>query len=170
MFFGLSVLWIGIAWVWLPDFAALAGLLPAMLIMPVMAMRKRVVESRLGHVRWSEARRRRERGNTVWLAVTGVVMFGSVLAVVMAPSAGSVDNFVAGLPAFLLALIALVLAVARGTWRGAAYAAVLTAAAVVTVVRGADPGVDMLVSGMVISVIALLELARFLTRYPGRRV
>lgn len=171
LFFGLSVLWYGAAWLWLPDLAGLAQILPAALVVPLMEMRKRIVEPRAGYVRWSERRRRAERGRSRGLVALGVATFGLVVAVatLAARSGGGTGDLVAALPASLLALIAFVLALASGLWRAFAYGSVLLAAGIITVARGADPGMDMLVAGAIITVWAGTLVVTFLGRTRGRR-
>ena len=75
LFGGLSLVWIGSAWVWLPDLAGVAGVLPAIFVAPVLAARKRFVEPRIGYVQWRGPRRGWER-RTLWaLLMAGVGLF-----------------------------------------------------------------------------------------------
>ncbi|MCP4249254.1 MAG: hypothetical protein GY778_19595, partial [bacterium] len=60
LFVGASLLWIGAAWIWLPDLAGIAGIFPAVFVSSVLVVRKRFVEARTGYVKWSAPRRRWE--------------------------------------------------------------------------------------------------------------
>ena len=167
LFFGLSVLWIGSAWIWLPDFAALAGIIPAALVVPVVEIRKRVVEPRTGFVRWSETRRRTERTRAAQMLALGVLGFGAAVAVpILAPPEG--ENLAAAIPAALLGLVALALGLASGVWRALAYGVALVGAGIASAVVGADPGADMLAAGGAITLWALLLAITYVIRHPVR--
>lgn len=167
VFFGMSVLWIGIAWVWLPDFAALAGIIPAALVVPVVELRKRVVESHSGFVRWSESRRRTESTRVIQLLALGMLLLGAAVVVVLT-STDTLDSIAPALPAGLLGLLAILLGMVSGVWRGLAYGILLLGAGLTTALVGADPGVDMLVSGAGITTTGLVLVATYLTRHPRR--
>lgn len=167
VFFGMSVLWIGIAWVWLPDFAALAGIIPAALVVPVVELRKRVVESHSGFVRWSESRRRTESTRVIQLLALGMLLLGAAVVVVLT-STDTLDSIAPALPAGLLGLLAILLGMVSGVWRGLAYGILLLGAGLTTALVGADPGVDMLVSGAGITTTGLVLVATYLTRHPQR--
>ena len=53
---GVSLIWIGAVWVWLPEFGALAGVLPAVFVAVTIGKRKRM-ESWNGYVKRREPRR-----------------------------------------------------------------------------------------------------------------
>jgi hypothetical protein len=172
-FFGLSILWIGAAWLWLPDFSALAGVLPAIFIAPVIALQKRVVSERLGHVVWSRTRRHRERTGTIALVALGVVALALGIGVFLAATQQAsdttlIETLIPGLPALLLALGAAAVALTTGIRRPFIYAAVLGVSGLVTILGDGDPGLDMFISGCVITIIGATMLATFLRRYPRR--
>lgn len=165
VFFGLSVLWIGAAWLWLPDFAALAGIIPAALTVPVIQGRAHITETRTGYVRWSERRRQSEHSRLVQMLALGVLLAGIGLLAVLT----STKTVIApALPAGLLGLIALVLGMASGLWRVVVYGAALIAAGTTTALVGADPGIDMLVSGSFIITWGVILLVTYLDRHPRR--
>ena len=77
----LSLLWIGGAWIWLPDLAGLSGILPAVFVTPFLAARKRFLEPRTGYVQWRGPRREWERRSlwAVLMAGIGIFLGGVVL-------------------------------------------------------------------------------------------
>ena len=171
LFVGVSLLWIGAAWIWLPDFSGLAGVLPAVFVPIAMTARKRVVESRLGHVKWSEPRRNKERRNLIGLFAAGAFLFvlGVAAFFMLDQSTVSLDSlgsFMPGLLAWLLAVLALVLAYAMEAWRFVLYALVLAVAGLLAAVQSANPGWPMLSAGAVITLTGVTMLLMFLHANP----
>lgn len=172
LFVGLSLLWIGVAWIWLPDMAGLAGIFPAVFISVMLTARKRLLESRLGYVKWSEPRRRWERRNLAAILAAGVLIFVVGVVVYVLVTQGSTDtrglsDLVPGLPALLLALVAVGLGLVMGTWRMLAYGGVLATAGVITVLAERDPGWPLFAAGIVVTVWGMVMVARFVRRYPA---
>lgn len=171
IYVGLSLLWIGLAWIWLSDLAGLAGILPAVFIVPMLAFRKRMVETRVGYVKWAEPRRRWERRNLVAVLAAGVLLLvlglGAYVAVTQSSAETDVvSTLIPGLPAWLLALLAIGLGFLMQTWRMFAYAAVLAVGGLVTAWADASPGWPMLAAGIVITATGAVMLVRFLHDYP----
>lgn len=171
LFIGLSAVWIGVAWLWLDDLAGLAGVLPAVLVVPFVTFRTRFVERRAGYVRFSARRRSWERRNLAILLIIGVVLFlvgiGAYLAFEAGNSSRDVLEVIApGLIAFLLAVVVLIIAVASMLPRAFAYAGVLALAGAGAVAFDTNPGVPLLVSGAVITACGSILLVRFVRRHP----
>ncbi len=171
IFVGVSLVWLGVAFIWLRDYAGLAGILPAVFITPVLAGRKRFVESRGGYVKWSQTRRKWERRNLAVALSAGVVLLMIGVGVFVVVTQSSVDTNALGvlgpgLMAWLLALGALVLGFLMATWRMFAYAAVLAVGGVLTVWADARPGWPLLAAGIVVTVTGTVMLARFLRHNP----
>lgn len=170
LFLGLSLIWMGVAWIWLPDVAAFAGLLPAVLAVPMLGLRTRVVEPRMGYVRWAPPRRQRQLRSLLAVAAFGLGLLAAVSIAVVVGGSWLADSSVAleaGLMAWLLALLALALFVVMQTRRMLAYAAVLTAGGVVAALADLDPGWPLLGSGIVVLVVAGGLLTRFLSASRG---
>lgn len=169
-FVGISLVWIGVAWIWLPDFAGLAGVFPAIFVTPLLAGRKKLVEQRAGYVKWSEPRRSWERRNLMALLVAGILMFafgiGLFLVVNGSGDVAIFDTVGPGLLAFLLALMAVGLAFLLDAWRMLVYAAVLAAGGVVAAIADSNPGWPLLGAGLAIAAVGLFMVVRFLNRYP----
>lgn len=171
LFVGISLMWIGFAWIWLPDFAGLAGVLPAVFVPVAMTTRKKFVEDRIGYVQWSEPRRNKVRRNLIIVFAAGVVLFlGGVVAFFVVDQSLAnqdvLDFIMPGLLAWLLALLALGLAILMDAWRFLIYAAVLAIAGLITALEGANPGWPLLAAGVVITIAGLVLLYRFTQANP----
>ena len=172
IFVGLSLVWIGAAWIWLEDFAGLAGVLPAVFLTSMIALRKRFLEDRTGYVKFGKERRQWERRNLAAVLTGGVLMFLVGVAVFLAVTqTGSGTDWMAelvpGLLAWLLALGAVVLAFLFGVRRLFLYAGALTVAGAVTVWADANPGWPLLTSGVVMLAVGIVMTVRFVRRYPA---
>ena len=170
LFVGLSLVWIGVAWIWLPDFAGLAGVFPAIFVTPLLSARKQIVEKRAGYVKWSAPRRTWERRNLMAALLGGTALFLTGVGVFVAVNgSGSIDFMDAigpGLLAFLLALMAIVLAFLLDAPRMFAYAAALVVAGAVASAADANPGWPLLAAGAFVTAIGGVMLARFLNTNP----
>jgi len=173
LFTGLSLLWIGTAWIWLSDIAGMAGVLPAVFISVVLTGRKKFVEDRAGYVKWSPPRREWEKRNLVLLLVAGIAMFAlGVIAYVVA-SSGSDTGFIRsigpGLLAFLLALTAAGLGIAFGARRLFAYAAMLMVGGIAAAWQDTSPGWPLLAAGVVVAGMGGYMLLRYAQANPSVR-
>jgi hypothetical protein len=171
LFAGLSLLWIGTAWIWLPGIAGVAGVFPAVFVSAVLAGRKRFMEDRSGYVKWSPPRRQKERRNLTMVFVAGVGLFGmGVVAFALANSNSDVNGILSdigpGLLAFLLAGTAIGLGFMMQTRRLFLYAAVLAIAGALTAWQNASPGWPMLAAGAIVSLVGALMLVRYVRANP----
>lgn len=164
---GVSLIFLGAMWVWPNDLSGLAGILPAVLVTPMLAARKRFVEARLGHVEWRPARRSWERRNQLAMLAGGLGLFLLVIGayLVVADGVGN-QRLAPGILAWILALLGVGLAFLLDTRRMLLYAAVLAVGGVVVVLLQAEPGWPMLVAGVVATSVGLYLLRRFGERYP----
>ena len=76
------------------------------------------------------------------------------------------DEWIAGLPCALLALMALTAAALTGLARFITYAAVLLLTATVATPLGMEPGPQILIAGGVITLAGIILFARFLIEHP----
>ena len=171
LFVGLSLTWIGAVWIFLPDLAALAGILPAVFVAPMLAARKQIVEERIGYVKWADPRRRWERRNLIAVLTAGVLMVilgvGAYVAITRSSADGDVvTTLMPGVLAWLLALIAVGLGFLMQTWRMFAYAAVLAVGGMLTAWADGNPGWPMLSTGIVISAVGMIMLVKFVRDHP----
>ncbi len=171
LFAGLSLIWIGACWLWFEAIAPFAVLLPAVLAPALAPIRRRLTESRAGYVRWAEPRRTWERRQLTGLAALGVgalVAVGGLIAYRMLDG-GAIDggDFAAAVPAVLVAIPVVVLAVVTGLRRLWAYAFVLVATAAATVAANQNPGWALLVGGIAMLLTGLALFAGFLRTTPA---
>jgi len=168
LFFGLSLVWIGAAWIWLPDFAGLAGVITAVFVTAVLAWRKKVVESRAGYVQWSGPRRRWEQRNFVAVFLAGVVLFLLAIGTFVAfeGAEASFDKVGPAILAWLLALLATGLAFIMDAKRLLMYALALLVSGAIAAATDSNPGWPLLASGVAITISGTAMLTMYRRRYP----
>lgn len=172
LFAGLSLVVIGVIWIWAEDYGGLAGILPAVLTPTVIPLRRQVVESRGGYVRWSSRRRRWEKRN-MWgaLGAGGAILLLGMAVFLVAERPGSGRDLLfdagPGLLAFLLAIVAVVLGFLVEHWRFFAYAAALVAGGVLAVILEANPGWPLFVAGIVVAGVGAIMLVQYLRANPA---
>jgi hypothetical protein len=170
MFIGVSLLWIGAAWMWFEDLAGFAGLLPAVLATPFASLRGRFLRNRGGYVRFSESRRGWERRNLRAFLAVGVAVAGLVMILVLVDPGATRDAAqwlapgVIGL--FVAAMLGLLAAVSRLP-RLAWYTVLLVLASLGAAALATNPGAPLLLSGSIITACALVLVSRYLKAHPG---
>lgn len=174
-FLGLSLLWIGVCWLWFEDLAAMAGVLPAVMVVPFLAARRSFLERRAGYVRFAATRRRWERRNLLLVLLGGAVTLLAGIGAFLAVDGGStvgdiVEAGAPGLVAVLLAVAAFAVAAMTGIRRFIAYAVVLLAAGVAAALLEANPGAPVLVGGVPPTVWGVVLVTRFIGVHPRRSV
>jgi heme/copper-type cytochrome/quinol oxidase subunit 3 len=171
IYIGISLLWIGVAWIWLPDIAGLAGVLPAIFITPMLTGRKRFLERRIGYVKWTEPRRQWEHRNLVAALITGTAFLLLGVGVYMFASDSAADrdilgNVAPGLIAWLLAAVAIGLAFLMSARRMLAYGGVLIAGGIWTAQANASPGWPLVAAGILVTITGIAMLTVFIRSNP----
>ncbi len=171
LFVGLSLLIIGAIWVWAADYGGLAGIIPAVMAPSLLPMRKRIVESRGGYVRWSAPRRRWEKRNLGLALAAGVATFAlGVAAYLLFESGGTnrdiLSEIAPGLLAFILAIGALGLGFMMQHWRFFAYATVLVICGLIASSADANPGWPLIGAGVAVTVVGAAMLTKYLRNNP----
>ena len=162
LFAGLSIGWIGVAWLWVDSLAGLAGVFPVVLVPAFVVLRRRLVEPRAGYVKWSLRRTNWEKRQVLLLLWLGIGAFCLGIGVFLAARDGfDWGSLAAGLPAVLLGLPALMLGTTSGIRRLLGYGALLIISGLITVALEGDPGADLLFSGLVMAVVGSGLWARF---------
>lgn len=163
VFAAIGIFLIGVSW--LRDFPVGAAIVPALLVPFWNPVRRRVIEPRLGLVEFTEARDHQNRRMLQWVMYIGiaVLILGIELyffrdALPIQPTVA----LIAGLPAFLLALLAIFTAALVGSTRFIAYALILVIAGVSGALLDWTPGLILAVAGGIMLVIAGSLLIRFL--------
>ena len=168
LFAGVGVLLIGMAW-W-RDLPVMGAIVPALMIPLWGPLRERLIEPRLGRVEFGDER---IRTNRRWLnasLVGGTIVLIMALAVYLTKgrtSALDLSHMIAALPAVLLAVMALLVAVMLSCARFVVYALVLLGMSVVGILLGWEPGSILVLAGGLITLMALFVLLRFLGEYPS---
>jgi hypothetical protein len=168
---GISLLWIGVAWIWLPDIAGLAGVFPAIFITPILAVRRRFLERRIGYVKWTEPRRQWEHRNLIAAVIAGTALLLVGVGVYMVASDSAADrdilsNVAPELIAWLLAAVAFGLAFLMSAKRMFAYTGVLIAGGIWTAQANASPGWPLLPTGILITITGIAMLSGFIRSNP----
>jgi len=170
VFVGLSLIWIGACWLWLEAIAPFAPILVAALSPTLVPIRRRLTESRAGYVRWAEPRRTWERRQLTSLAALGVgalVAVGALIAYrMLADGAIDAGGFAAAIPAMLVAIPVVVVAVVTGLRRLWLYAFVIVATALATVAANENPGWPLVVGGLAMLVTGVAFFVEFWRSTP----
>jgi hypothetical protein len=171
VFVGLGLLWIGASWILLPSLVPLSVVVPPLLAVALFPVRQRVLEPRVGYVRWTAPRRHWERRQLVGLFAAGATAFGLVAflgsyAIANGVTLPEAHTFAAAIPAVLVAIPALAVAVATGLVRVWVYLLILVIAAGVTVAYALDPGWPLAVTGLGVLLGGVWLLTRFLRSNP----
>lgn len=173
IFLGLSVLWIGAAWLWFPDISGMTAVFRGVLLAFALVVQKHFVSERRSRVEWSETHRHRGHSGTVVLVSVGALVFALGVGAYGAASQQASDTslveaLIPGLPALLLAVVAIAVGLATGIRRPFVYAAILGISGLSTIWGDGDPGLDMFVAGSIIAIVGATMLTAFLHRYPRR--
>jgi hypothetical protein len=165
LFIGVSLLWIGAAWLWFEDLAAFAGLLPALLATSFATWRGRFLRARGGYVRFSEARRGWERRNMVVFLGVGTAVAGLILlllAVDRGPGRDAARWLAPGLIALIVAALVGLLAAVSRLPRLAWYTLLLVLGGIGGAALATNPGAPLLLAGLVITGWAAVLVSRYL--------
>ena len=170
LFLGLSLLWIGAAWLWFDAIAGIAGVFPAILVGPFVAWRTRFIEERSGYVRFSVDRRRWERRNLVVFGLVGTLILIVCVLFVLARDGGSgvadgIDGMAPGLIAFIIAAMVGIVAVVSMIPRLFAYTLVLVIGGALAAVYDANPGAPLLAAGAIVTLVGAWLVSRFVGRH-----
>lgn len=163
LFAGVGVGVIGLSWAY--HLIPLGAIVPALLIPLWKPVRQALIEPMAGRVEFSDSRVERVRHWGVSAFWLGIVTFGLGVAIYSLVVAGSVpapSRYIAGLPAFLLALLAVIAAFGLGLRRFLFYALVLVIGGLVVVSFGLEPEAAMITGGLVAALGGVRRLHRFL--------
>jgi len=160
--FGIGAVAVGL--LWLANLVVFGAIVPALLALAWNPLRGAVVEPRMGFVEFSQARtesNRRKLRASVWLGLGALALF---VALVVAARAGSdliPGDLSAALPATLVGIMAGLIGVGLALARFLGYGLAFVAAGVVVALAGGEPGLAILLGG----VVTLLSGAWLITRF-----
>lgn len=166
---GLALLLIGLGWQSrLGILAILQAPLWTMLWFP---LRQRIVEPRAGYVAFCQARQQRSTKSTMLTAAVGLVALGLVLlglkVLMDRGTAAGVMEWVAGLPALIIAVMCVMAAILTSAQRFYLYTVLSLAAAVTAAAFSWHPGASLAAIGAVVAASGAWLLARFLRDSRG---
>jgi len=163
----IGVLAVGLLWVWeRPVFAAIV---PPLLVPLWGPCRRRLIEPRLGMIEFSDDRDRRSRQSLRLVFFLGVGCLVMAVGMYLARDALAVGrdiDFIAGLPAFLLAIMAALTGLLIASTRFMAYALVLVLAGVTGAYAAWSPGQIIVAAGLVMLFSSVVILTRFFRSNP----
>jgi hypothetical protein len=163
LFAGIGVA--GIAAFWALDLVALGAVAPAVLATFWVPVHRALVEPRIGHVEFSDARANRNVRLGVGSALIGGAMLVGVIGLTLTArsrSLSALSLIAPGLPAFLLALLAVFVGWGLGLLRFLVYAGVLCMGGIGVVLVDARPEIAMAAGGLVMLLSGGWRMARFL--------
>jgi len=165
---GLGVLAIGTGW--LLGAVVSAAAVPAVMIPVWMALRKRVVEPRLGRVVFDEKRRSRTRSGLTSLLVVGTAaLLCGIAGYMMATGQGNrslMPLLVTAFPASLMGLAGILSGTLFGICRLSTYGVVAIAIGVGMALLSLEPGWSLLASGAMPFLTGGYLMTTFLRNYP----
>ncbi len=162
---GSALVAIGLCWV--AGFVLAVVIVPPVVLVTWPILRQRVTDPRLGQVRFNAGRRHRMRHGLIAVASLGVLLFGFVGIRVLKGGTSELVRWLApGIPALLLAALALSAAEALRLVRFVGYAAVFVTAGLVVAALDADPGWAIAVAGAIVLGNGARMLRRFLREFP----
>lgn len=167
VFGALGILAIGCFWIL--DWAAAAAIIPALLVPLWKPARCRFIEPRLGMVEFTEDRERRNARQLKLVMYFGIACLIIGLETYFLRGRFGIDpstSLIAALPAFLLALMGVIVSVLVATTRFLAYAGILVISGILGALQGWRPGPIMALAGALILAISVVVLIRFLARNP----
>ncbi len=168
VFVGVAVGLIGLGW--LADMFVMSAVIPAAIISMWGPVRRRLIAPRAGAVRYRQDRRRKiRRGQLALLALGLVSLLGGIglfLAEIRVPGDIVTGPIVAGFPAGILAMGAVVAAAVFDIHRLRSHALVLAVGAVWVVIVDGHPGWSMLGAGAVILLAGMGLFVGFLRHNP----
>lgn len=170
---GLILALIGTIWLWIEWLPGLIGILSAAFAWALIRTRTRILEPRIGYVRWRAPRLRWERRQIIILSglIMAAFLIGNgVMFAIQEGDALGAQGLAPGLPPFVLGVGAFAVAVKERFKRLWGYGVVLIGAGVVTILTDANPGGSLLVSGAFICGVGGILLTRFLRTHPVRDV
>lgn len=169
---GIVVLLIGIAWKF--DLVPLGAVAPAVAIPLWKPLRAWLTEPRLGHVEFSDRQTNQFRSYLVWSFLIGcltlVLGISLYFYVVKTESALPPHRWVAAIPAWAFAFLALLTSLVILVRRFVGYATVFLLLGVVVLVFEQRPELAMLIGGMFVTIIGVFRMFAFLRSHPRQPV
>ena len=158
---GLGLLLIGIAWQ--VDLVVLGAIAPALLIPLWQPIRNKFIEPKLGYVDFTQEREQKNQRFLIGMAIGGVftLSLGVALYFFARQVAPTGIQWIAALPALLLAAPVFAIGVILKSARFFAYAGVFMLAGFTVAATQGRPGIGLLVPGIIILLWGVTLMVRF---------
>jgi hypothetical protein len=167
LFAGVAAAGIGVAWIF--DLVVMGPIAPALAIPLWVAFRRRVIEPRLGHVRFDSSRRRRLKRAHVVLIAVGCATLILGVATYFASGGARPEWFrsvVPALPGVLVGIAGALSALMFAIPRLALYAVPFVLGGLGVAALDTDPGWALLAGGLVAATTGCVLLVRFAWQFP----
>ncbi len=164
---GIGVLAIGIAWQ--ADLVPLGAIAPTVLVPFWSWLRKHITEPRVGKIHISQQQRQKNRTLLLAAIALGIVTFVIAISlywIVVRGEAAILSFMIAGVPAALVGLMALITAALTSSKRFIFYAFILVACGIFVVTFDLGPGWALIGGGLLVVVSGIIVIVRFLNEYP----
>lgn len=160
---GVAVMAIGAGY-W-TDLVVASAVVPPLALVSWLALRRLVVEPRVGRVEFRRDRRERSRRELRWSLALGTLALAAVVVVAVLAGGASVRGTTTGdlvdaLPAVLLAVLAVAAAGLIRSPRFAWYGGLLLVAGAAAVLTGTGPGPALVAAGAVVAAAGTVLLTR----------
>ena len=160
--FGVGAVAVGL--LWMVELVVFGAIVPAFLALAWNPLRRAIVEPRMGWVEFNAARTESNRRKLLAAVSIGLGALALVVVLVIAARSGNdlvPGDLAAALPAVLVGVMAGLIGVGLSLARFLGYALAFAAAGVLVALAGGEPGLAILLGGIV----TLLSGAWLLTRF-----
>ncbi len=165
---GVAVFLIGIAWHF--DLVPLGAIAPALAVPLWKSLRERITQPRLGHVEFSDTQTTRYREFLAWSFLIGcsafIVATSVYFYVADSGRAIPIERWVAAIPAWILAFLAMLTSLVILVRRFIGYAGVFSLLGLLVAVFDQTPDIPMLVGGATMTIVGSIRLRTFIHSHP----
>lgn len=169
---GIVVLLIGVAWRF--DLVPLSAVAPVVAVPFWRPLRTRITEPRLGHVEFSDRQNTRNQAFLGWSFLIGcmTLILGTslFLYVFKAERVIPMQDWVAAIPSWAFAILALLTSLVILVRRFVGYASMFVLLGIVVVALELRPEFAMLIGGVFVTVVGILRVVAFVRSHPHQPV
>jgi hypothetical protein len=160
---------LAIGFFWMRDWAVAAAIIPAWLVPLWTPLRRRLVEPRIGMLEFADDRERLNKRHlrlVVYFGIACLILGLEMYFLRDRFGPGPSVTFIAGLPAFLLAVLALITAFLVSNARFIIYSGTLVCAGVYGALNDWRPGQILALAGIIMLSVSIVVFTKFLHDNP----